>query len=317
MQRSLLLVFFCGVIPAILMGQGYTFSAANETFSPLENATDLTEGQPWNNLQFKVPLDYGFEFYGEVFDTLYIRGYVHFDASDTYFINSFGVLFADRGNSPVLYKVEGNAGARITKIEWRNMGFWAEGFLAGTLQDYVSLQLWLHEGTNTVSVHIGPSSVVNPDTSYYGKTGPAIGVYHIKQYIPEFLIESLSLGGDPAKPEAIFNDHELNVCLSGTPADGAAYKFSYIPGGYSENVLSQVSVYPNPAGSVLFVNYEKGFRRNVELFVFSSDGKRIDCPSRLVNDHVLRFDVAGLNQGLYLIRILSGGEALQARFLKH
>jgi len=253
MQKMVCLLSFLLMMILNLAGQHYSFSTLTEPYTPLADAVDLTQGEPWQQLHYTVQLEHSFEFYGQTFDTIHIRGYIHFDQADTYFINPFFTLFADRGNSQVLFKTEGNPGNRITKIEWRNMGFWAEAHLGGTLLDYVSFQLWLHEGTNTVSIRIGNNSVSNPDTSYYGKTGPAVGVYHIIQYNPEIQIASVSLSGNPTSPTTVFNDPSLQTFLEGTPVENTVYRFSYTPGHIHEYADIRLLLYPNPASQNMYL----------------------------------------------------------------
>lgn len=317
MKRKLVIVLICLVSVTAIRSQGYTFSASTEPFVPLEDATDLTEGQSWNTLLFKMPLDFGFEFYGEVFDTLYIRSYVHFDPADNYFINPYGVLFADRGNSPVLYKIEGNVGARIIMIEWRNMGFWAEDYLAGTLEDYVNVQMWLYEGTNNVMIKLGPNSVLNPDTSFYGETGPAIGVYHIKQPSPEFMIESMSLDGNPSDPDVVYNDLQLNTFLNGTPADSMVYRFAYISGGINEHQFVTLSAFPNPVKSMLTIDPGDVFNGNATMTVFSPVGKIISRSLFPDARQQIQLDVSRLPGGYYLLVISDEKKLARAKFLKH
>jgi hypothetical protein len=89
-----------------------------------------------------------------------------------YAILPFEADLIDRGEltgisqSPISYKMEGNAGSRILKIEWKNAGFVGEIGELGTLNDYVNFQVWLFEGSNDVEMHYGPNMVLNPAISY-------------------------------------------------------------------------------------------------------------------------------------------------------
>lgn len=296
-----------------LSGQEYNFSYDTENFKPLTDATDLTGGEPWDFLHFVVPLEHEFEFYGKVFDTIHVRGYVHFDQADTWFINPFYTSFADRGDSPVLYRVDGDEGNRITMIEWKNMGFRGEKELLGTTDDFINFQLWLYEATNNIRIYVGPGSITHPDTSYYGNPGPAVGVYHIIQTEPETLIESYSLSGDPASPSVVINDPLLNVYLEGTPAGNTMYRFAYVPGGmgeYHEN--NRLILYPVPAGNHLYFETSFTSQGVNRYLIMSTDGRTVKTETCRQG----RIDVGSLSPGFYKILLWNSKEKASGSFIK-
>jgi hypothetical protein len=154
--------------------------------------------------------------------------------------------------SPLSYKVEGNTGSRILKIEWKNVGSYDEG---APYNMFMNFQMWLYEGTNIIEYHYGPSMINNPFVFYYEETGAYIGFLTIDDVNYDFLNIHL-LNGPAATPVLSVNEAAIN----GTPANGTIYRFSPVTLDISaiSAVSSSVSLYPNPAGDIVEIfNPEK------------------------------------------------------------
>ena len=82
----------------------------------------------------------------------------------------YGADIADRGyNTPisesdVFYKLTGEPGSRIFKLEWKNVGFYREIAEQGTANNYTNFQLWIYEGSSDIEVRFGPN--YTPDFDY-------------------------------------------------------------------------------------------------------------------------------------------------------
>ena len=177
------------------------------------------------------------------------------DTNFDYGIMPFDTDLIDRGDftgiskSPIRYKVEGAAGSRILKIEWKNVGFYEEGDFYGTLNDFISFQLWLYEGSNTIEMHYGAHQVTDPSVNYFGETGPLVGL------ADEALSNIYLLSGNPANPLVASSFSTLN----GTPANGTIYTFTKNNQiGLSHfDAQQKITLYPNPMVNELTVHCSK------------------------------------------------------------
>ncbi|MCD4746857.1 MAG: T9SS type A sorting domain-containing protein [Bacteroidales bacterium] len=310
------LLFFSGNI----FSQNYSFSSFTETYSDLVGATDLTNGEPWSYLDFNIPIGFDFEFYGQSFDEVHIRGYIHFDQGDYYFINQFFVgLFVDRGDSPVSYLLEGSPGNRILKLEWKNMGFWGEYNALGTMDDYVNSQLWLYEGSNNIEILIGPNSVMHPDESYSGLGGPWIGIAHIISYSPGAEVESISLSGNPANPDLVYNDTTFLINLTGTPANSMIYKFTYILNNIKTIENTDIfEIYPNPTDGLLYITSANTNQQVKSLIISDITGKVVyhNKSFNFIKDNDIVIDLSALENGIYLVKIITDKQTRYKKILK-
>jgi hypothetical protein len=69
-------------------------------------------------------------------------------------------------------------------------------------------------------------------------------------------------------------------------------------------------IYPNPASDKFFLSFQSEIRKELHLCLFDLSGKRIresDFPA-FPNEKDIEFDVSGIPEGLYLLRISAGGQ---------
>ena len=133
MQYRLLLFILIFFTPVAKAQFTYSFSQRTETYVPLSSATSVNNGQLWNVEDFQIPIGFKFTMGHAQIDSVYVQGptFISTNNNDSEF-SGFWTLDADlcdRGIhdssapvSPILYKVEGNNGSRICKIEFRNAG---------------------------------------------------------------------------------------------------------------------------------------------------------------------------------------------------
>jgi len=70
--------------------------------------------------------------------------------------------------SPLSFRLDGQVGSQILKIEWNNVGFFEEA----TLQDFMNFQLWLYEEGNIIEYRYGSNEINDPDSSFEGSSEP-------------------------------------------------------------------------------------------------------------------------------------------------
>jgi len=198
----------------------YVFSLDSGAYANLSGSTSLNNNQPWDDPEYHIPIGFNFEYFGQLFDSIYISDYVWFYPNGDYRIHALFADFMDRDTgssvSDISYLLDGNPGNKILKIEWKNAGFFFEWDNLGTLNDFVNVQLWLYEVNGDIEVHIGPNSVLSPNnSSYNGNEGASIGLL-------TYSGENQTLSG-PADNPMLYNGV---VVVDGTPANGTIFRFS-------------------------------------------------------------------------------------------
>jgi hypothetical protein len=83
------------------------------------------------------------------------------------------------------------------------------------------------------------------------------------------------------------------------------------PTSVSENNLTYVHVYPNPARNVLNVN---GVSKGASAQIVDLAGKIIQ--QKVVTSSMITFDVSGLNTGMYVLNLIENGKLTQRKFVK-
>ena len=81
--------------------------------------------------------------------------------------------------------------------------------------------------------------------------------------------------------------------------------------GISRDMLSQYSVYPNPAGERLFI---KGLEPGSKIVVINTLGEMIEIREAWSN--IAEIDLSEYRQGIYFLRIMHGKSAFTQKFLK-
>ena len=173
-----------------LLLNDYSFSLINGTYADLDSATSVNNNQLWDDPSYIVPIGFNFQFYDKMITDVYFGIGLGGLLTDTFDLNfganyvmpAFETDLIDRGDiigiskSPISYKVDGTVGTRIFKLEFKNAGFYDEEDSLSTLNDSVSFQFWLYEGTNDIEFHYGPSALTYPLINYFGETGALIGL---------------------------------------------------------------------------------------------------------------------------------------------
>lgn len=83
-----------------------------------------------------------------------------------------------------------------------------------------------------------------------------------------------------------------------------------------ENIgLGQVKIYPNPTKGNLIVEIPEMEIEEIRVLVFSLQGKQLICKNVMPNIR-LQLDLSDLPSGIYLMKIISGGESLDWKIIK-
>jgi hypothetical protein len=294
------------------LANDYTFSMTTGTYSNLTGAISVNNGELWDDAEYKLPIGFSFQLYDIIIDSLYFGlGYGGIVSSviDSNYMAEYAIIpfeadLIDRGEivgtsqSPISYTVEGAFGTRILKLEWNNAGFFEEGDVSGTLNDFINFQLWLYEGSNTIEFHYGPHMITDPDINYFGDPGAIIGLTGFN------LLNAYLLSGPASNPVVV---DTLDV-ITGTPANGTIYRFQYntnIGVDADHTLSSQVSVYPNPANGIFHLHYKGGIECPYQITDIA--GKVIQ--QGMVKDEVTALNISHQQKGIYFLTV--GAETIK------
>ncbi len=222
----------------------YFFSQSSGVYSNLTGAISLNNGNTWDDPEYEIPLGFNFNFYGNTLDSLIITGYGYgaelglTSNQITPVIVPLGVDLIDRGSenglslSPISYKTTGVVGNRITKIEWKNAGFYnGDKDDDDVYEDYVNLQLWIYENGNKIEFHYGPTVINDFNASYDGENGPwGVGISSLFDFDGyDYKGKSQILSGNPLSPTLEFlDDGDGLAYMSGIIPNGTIYRFTPI-----------------------------------------------------------------------------------------
>lgn len=297
----------------------YTFSAQTAAYAPLTGATSLNNNTIWDDPTFTIPMPFAFSVQGQTVDSFLLDGLggslVGLQNNNPIFaiVAPFEVDIIDRGYdssvslSTISYKVDGSAGSRILKIEWKEVGSYGEfDNTGGILNMYISFQAWIYEGTNVIEYRYGANTINDAPIFYEGETGAVIGTALTDGNTG--LVANL-ISGTVANP--IFGLPVLPI--NGTPANGTIYRLTPIGGSSSvaENQLSQsLKAWPNPVSDVL--NLELKNQEQAELSLYNLQGQKVKQQS--LTESRSSLDLSDLPAGAYLIRM--EGQSGSLRIIK-
>lgn len=298
----------------------YTFSAQTAAYVPLTGTTSLTGNTIWDDPSITIPMPFAFTAQGQQVDSLLLDGLggslIGLRNNQAIFavIAPFEVDLIDRGYdsstalSPISYRVDGTAGNRILKIEWKEVGSYGEyDATGGVLAMYISFQTWIYEGTNVIEYRYGANTINNPAIFYEGDLGAIIGTA-LTDGTPANVVVNL-VSGPVANP--VFGVALLS--LNGTPANGTMYRLTPIgsSSSVSENSLAQkISAWPNPVTDVL--NLELKNEQQAQIALYNLQGQKVK--QQVLSESRSSLDLSDLPAGAYLIRM--EGQAGSIRIIK-
>jgi len=310
-MKQILLISILFLSTINLQSQPYFFSQSTESFKFLKDSVSINNGNIWSGFQtFNIPIGFTFEFMGNNFSSIDFEatGRLIFDPSHFYYADMFVVSgMQDKGPSssisPLSYKLTGNSGNQILKIEIKNATYQND---TGSTVNY---QIWLYEENSRIELHMGPNNIPNPINAF--SLGPFSGVFNVTTFTPLTYIYGLSLYGDPLSPsDSTFTGagiNTFNIKLDNIPPDGTVYRFSNdtVNTGINENENhNRVSVYPNPTTMEINIDLKTNSADRHFIDIYSILGQEIKTIE--TNKDKIRIDIRDLTKGIYFIVIIDG-----------
>ncbi len=293
----------------------YTFHYTQENFEYLTDPISVNEDKVWDTQNFSQLFELGFDFTvgDQTFDKIEIRsGGIDFHqegATRKKRLFSLYKLLIDKGAteslSPISYQIfkgENNNEA-IFKVEWRNAGIVGNGPSTPPIaEDFVDIQVWLHQNSNQISIHFGPSHISQGSPLYSLNSTNFLG---IKLLVNDNFIGPIGNGNMPTYIIGNCTPTTCNRNIGGYPSEGIVYWFNYT--GISTSIAEEekeigLSVFPNPMGDQANVKImDEDFTDFNGLYLYNSYGQLIWKQLDSVKGEMTTINLEGRAPGLYYL----------------
>lgn len=292
----------------------YVFSTFSEPYSDLTTPISINNGVQWYwddfepiSLSFPVSL-FGVECSELMFyDDYFMLGNFSFDQEFYSILDPLGTYLMDRGyyetasESPISYKIEGTEGSRILKMEIKNAGFENEDWDSGTLDKYISYQIWYYEADESFEIRLGPHNLTTPDiANIFGLWIPTFGYIDANEQGRVAVWE-----GDASNPTYL--EFEITDELEYEPTGlttvappNTVFRLQVNPLAINDQEKVSFALYPNPAQDVLHLTFEEAIDKSYA--VYDVTGRQLmhgNIDQQLTAD----LSVAHLAKGTYVLRI--------------
>jgi len=332
MKKFLLPLFLLAATVSFAQPENRVFTImTNQAYADLPAPTVITT-QGWDDFGGTVPLGFNFTMMGKTTDTMYFDDQVslgadmQMDAVAPTHMLVFLTDFVDRSNMPgkpvstVSYQNFITGAPSVTKIQWKDAGFFGEQDANGTLNDSVNFQVWLREFSNDVEVHFGPSKIVSTYTDIFDFTMPFFGfaknadfnnltldyLYYVSATSPTPKVDSIDLVGLASTTALGYPTW---------PSNGTVFKFAKpTSGGVNGVKLNEYAqVAPTLVSNDCVVTLSKaGFDGTIALIDMSGRIVR----SQKANDGKNVLDMGSLVPGNYMLNIRSKEESVFYKITK-
>lgn len=333
-MKKIFSVLFLVLSYSSSFAQAPQLTVLNGSYTNLQNATSLTKGIIWDDPEFVIQDDFNFSFYGVRWDSIivedygisFIPDYVEDSLTELQFIIPLGADLIDRANtdassdglpggiSDISYKISGMVGARILKIEWKNVGFYTEAEGQNSTTNYSNFQLWLFESDHSVEMHFGPSFVnlaVWFDESFSGPSIDLIPHYTSSLALEDVEGEAYELLGSPTSPTvSTFTSFDDISSLSDNITDGTIYRFSFSTTDLTETKRKNIIL--NATTQTLLIEYAHP-DDIIRVEIMDISGKTLFETS----DSPKSIEISDYNSGIYLTRFMTkNGEQSTFKWMK-
>lgn len=294
----------------------YSMTTTMEAYQELDNPISLNLDEVWNEgSNYQIYYNFDFQIHGQTYTALNVvaGGGIHFPGLGdkklfVYHTPFGGYLLKDKGEtnsiSEINYEINGEAGQRILKIEWKNAGF-VQWFEISDPTDYVDMQIWLFESDNHIEIHFGenqtaPSTYGYPEGTSDSNPGPSI----------KFWFDTCDNVLCPTGAADLPSYNFYSICnpnyyfVDGTPSNGIIYNFT--PSGtvgVQELDSEKISVYPNPFTEQLTLTFSDA-QTNTEIKLLDLNGKALKV--LIISGNELKIERGELTEGLYFLQINNG-----------
>ena len=293
----------------------FFLTIGQDVYSPLNNQNSLTQGIPYDDPEYVVPIGFDFDYLGYTYQTLYFAGVDSYGmelefrgADDTYPVCRISPCMLDiidgqydvdgKADSDIRYEVVGPPGNQVFKLEWSNVAFYNEG---DPYSMRLNVQMWLYQSTGIIEFRYGPRTELDYDVILDYAGVPVMFMRNVNMDDGTWEAAQALLG-TPSDPEftEIQSDFDLNesLYLSAVPDNGVVYTFSPLIVNLEESE-KELQVFPNPADETLYIQRD-GFI-NQQAMLYNSQGQMVSMVQ--LRSSLERLDVRDLPAGVYFLNI--------------
>lgn len=220
---------------------------------------------------------------------------------DTSFIICDGLLrYLDSidNTSRISYKIDGASGKKVLKVQWKNVRL-----RSGASDNYVNLQIWLHQETGIIEYRYGPASAGNA-SGFTQATGPSVGI-SFSDFTFSKVFEKIWIYKTPPNiaVDSVRNASFPNIW--GVPVNGTAYRF--VPKAVASSVADKtgntiMNIYPNPANGKIHYTSPTSLREELKVTLVDLSGKVVYTNVLPVGSASGYIDVGSVAPGQYFIQ---------------
>lgn len=290
----------------------YNLTTSQQTYVDLENTTSINNGQVWDFDQFpEITIPFTFKIGGQTVNRFFFEddyfalvtpnGDIQTE-DGVYYLSTSSAFIQDRtsstgtSTSPISYKVDGETGNHILKLEVKNAGL-EEAESLGFSQDhfYLNFQIWLYEADNAIEFRYGNHNITDPT---YITDDSDILLIGIDSAIKAYVLSGQTV--NPTYAEYNPQDFPEDLTLDAYPANGTVYKLTPASlAGIKDFSTTSVKLYPNPASSVLHI---QSAIEVSEYAIYNVVGKLV-AQNKISESNNVEISIENLESGLYFVNI--------------
>ncbi|MFK7808171.1 MAG: T9SS type A sorting domain-containing protein [Saprospiraceae bacterium] len=322
MKKAFLqLVLLVFLAPGYMLAQDYTLSAFSEPYSDIASPISVNDGLIWDDPSYLVPIGFDFTFLDVTFNELKFDGDDGFllgnsitspDSAVGFILNgldmvdrAFDLGEGEPGSlSPISYQTTGTAGNRIFVLEYKNVGFFDDGYdNSGVYEDFANIQLWFYEEDGAVEYRFGESSLTNLQMIYesYNYDFFAIYAIGITDQGGDFITASDILSIEGMGTNVMFGDlQNYGSFLDANIPDGTVYRIAGMTSSNTElnGATKTVQVSPNPTSGLLQIITNIADENIRTVQIMNNNGQTLQTYENLNN-----IDISNLPAAGYILQI--------------
>lgn len=294
----------------------YNFTKSTATYSDLVNPISISNGTVWTYNEFGP---FNLPFPVTIFGTTHTK--FGFDDDNFALANTdnqivtnlkpLTILLADRNTnqgttslSPISYKVEGETGSRILKLEIKNAGLEDEldtQFGAVNAIHYLSYQIWFYEQDESFEFRFGSSNIT--DVTDINDGDAFLSIFYIENENDEETSTTLGyVNGTISNPlyTETTNPDLQPASLTSMIDANTVYRFSINTLANNDIEKDLFKMYPNPTTDDLNFVFEESLSKN--YFIYDLLGREV-MKGSFANEIQSKLSVSELQSGTYIIKI--------------
>jgi hypothetical protein len=294
----------------------YNFSHFNQEYKELENATQLSPQQSWDDFIEDFEIEFGCYLYNDSSQYLSVNtSFSSFQNIDQVFFSLHPALLLEEGysdmnsgpgvaGSRVAYQIDGNIGNRQVKVEFKNL----RPYYSSNL-DSVSFQIWYFEIDHSIEYHYGKFSI-NSSRDFL----PSVMIGWTDFNTDKLFYQMLE--GDPDDPTlvntTVFDENNYSK-LTTSPKAGKVYRFEKSSVGVIENTnYTNIEIYPNPTTSHLKI--KNIVTKSLSYIITDINGKAV-LKGKLNTSNTIQ--VKNLPKGKYQLLLKKNNTTYSSSFIKN